>query len=55
MRFREKKADQRRSEIRGEEEKQREFEELVKRFRNATDAEKAKRLDGKLGRMVFGG
>jgi hypothetical protein len=55
MKVREKKTGQRRSEIGGEKEKQREFEKLVERFRDATDPEKAKRLGDKLGRMVFGG
>jgi hypothetical protein len=55
MRLRKKKTDQRRCGIQGEKEKQREFEKVVERFRNATDPEKAKRLGDKLGRMVFGG
>ncbi len=55
MRLREKKTGQRQSGISGEKEKRREFEKLVKRFRNATDPEKAKRLGDKLGRVVFGG
>jgi hypothetical protein len=54
MRFREKKAGQSQPGIRDKIEKQREFEKLVERFRNATDPEKAKRLGDKLGRMVFG-
>jgi len=40
--------------IEAEKRKQQEFFELAERFRNATDAEEAKRLGDKLGRMVFG-
>jgi hypothetical protein len=34
--------------------KQKEFVELVEKFRNAADPDEAKRLGDKLGRMVFG-
>jgi len=51
----EKKTGQRRPGIRAEEAKQREFEKLVERFRNATDAREAKQLGDKLGRMLFRG
>jgi hypothetical protein len=40
--------------IEAEKRKQQEFFELAERFRNATDAEEAKRLGDALGRMVFG-
>jgi hypothetical protein len=49
----EKKAGQRRSGIRAEEAKQREFEKLVERFRNASNAQEAKRLGDRLGRALF--
>lgn len=49
----EKKTGQRGSGIRAEEAKQREFEKLVEHFRNASDAQEAKRLGDKLGRMLF--
>jgi hypothetical protein len=49
----EKKTDQRRSGIRAEEAKQREFEKLVERFRNASNAQEAKRLGDRLGRALF--
>ena len=53
MRAPKKKAGQRRSGIRAEEEKRREFKKLVERFRSATIAEQAKRLGDKVGQMVF--
>jgi hypothetical protein len=37
-----------------EKRKQREFFDLAKRFRNATDPDEAKRLGDQMGRMVFG-
>jgi hypothetical protein len=40
--------------IEAEKRKQEEFFELAEKFRNAKDPEEAKRLGGKLGRMVFG-
>jgi hypothetical protein len=49
-----KKAGQRRSGIRAEEAKRREFEKLFERFRGAADAKKAKQLGDKLGQMIFG-
>jgi hypothetical protein len=54
MRSPKKKARQRRSGIRAEEAKRREFKKLFERFRGAPDAEKAKQLGDKLGQMVFG-
>jgi hypothetical protein len=54
MRSPKKKARQRRSGIRAEEAKRREFKKLFERFRGAADAEKAKQLGDKLGQMVFG-
>jgi hypothetical protein len=38
-----------------EKRKQQEFFDLAGRFRSAKDAEEAKRLGDRLGRMVFGG
>jgi hypothetical protein len=40
--------------LEAEKRKQQEFFELAERFRNAADAEEAKRLGDELGRMVFG-
>jgi len=51
----EKRSGQRRSGIRAEQAKRREFEKLVERFRNASDAQEAKRLGDKLGRPLFRG
>ena len=51
----EKRTGQRRSGVRAEEAKRREFEKLVERFRNASDAQEAKRLGDKLGRPLFRG
>ena len=41
--------------IEAEKQKQLEFFDLAKRFRNATDPEEVKRLGDRMGRMVFGG
>lgn len=40
--------------LEAEQRRQQEFFELAEQFRNASDAEEAKRLGDKLGRMVFG-
>ena len=40
--------------IAAERRKHREFFDLAKRFRNATDPEEVKRLGEQMGRMVFG-
>jgi hypothetical protein len=39
---------------RAEKDTEREFNNLVKRFRKATDSKKAERLGEQLGRMIFG-
>ena len=40
--------------IEAEKQKQRDFFDLAKRFRSATDPEEVKRLGDRMGRMVFG-
>ena len=40
--------------IEAETRKQAEFEDLVKRFKAATDPKEVKRLGNELGRMIFG-
>ncbi len=41
--------------IRAENKKQQEFFDLAEQFRSTTDDQEAKRLEDRLGRMVFGG
>jgi hypothetical protein len=54
MRSPKRKAIQRRSGIRAEEAKRREFKKLFERFRATANTEKAKQLGDELGQMIFG-